>query len=685
MRTTEQSRTRRDLKQSRGRSGQRTHGRERHGSLSEFEVELRTILGEILNSAIDIAGADYGDIQLLDSTSSGLRIVAHRGFPQWWLEYWSSGRGGQGSGGQSLSRGKRVIVEDVAKSSIFTGKALKIQLKAGVRAVQSTPIVSRSGKTLGIFSTQYKKASRFDKGTLRLLDLLARQAGDIIEHAQAKAAQRTSEERLRRVFETETIAVLFWDNTGTLIEANDTFLRMTGYTQAEVQRRELTWRRLTPPEWIESSQRQLQKLAATGHIGPYDKEYFLKGGSRRWMMFVGRDLGDGTCVEFCVDITARKRMEEESQREGRRKDEFLSLLSHELRNPLTAISFATQLLRSDVTGQKRASLEETIARQVGLLRRLVDDLLDLARITHGQISLKRESINLVDFLQRVVTGSRSLFISRGQEFILQLPSEQVSFLADGVRLEQVVMNLLINASKYTAQGGRIELSGAREGADVVIRCKDNGDGIPIEMQVAIFESFTRGPMTNGSHGDASLGIGLALVKQLTELHGGTVSVESAGSGMGSEFVVRLPLVRPPISSDPKCTPLAAPPSAGSLSILMVEDNPDVAHTMQIALEQFGHKVTSFGDGFSALSGLLDLKPDAALIDIGLPAMDGYELVAKLRKIRNLRHTLFIAVSGFKKRAERGKSREPFDHYLVKPVNLSELLTLLSRHSHVGSA
>jgi PAS domain S-box-containing protein len=649
---------------------------------SANDSDLKPMLDEILDAAIHISGADFASIQLIDPMSH-LRVVDTFGLPQSWIDFWNRVPEDRGACGVSLKRRERVIVEDVEQSPIFKDASLKIQLKAGIRAVQSTPIVSRSGKPLGVFSTYYKKPHRPDERTLRLLDLLARQAAGFIEYGRAKAALHASEERVKRILETESIGVLFWDHTGTLLDANDAFLRVTGYTRADVQQHNLTWRQLTPPEWVESTERQVENLATTGRIGPYEKEYFLRDGSRRWTMCFGGDLGDGTAVEYCIDITKRKQMEEEREREGQRKDEFLSLLSHELRNPLTAISFATHMLRSDVTQERRASLEETIARQVGLLERLVNDLLDLARITHGQINLKRESIDLADFLQRAAGSARPFLEERGQELVLRLPSERVWFMADGMRLEQIALNLLNNASKYTGRGGRIEFSGAREDSDVVIRCNDNGRGIPVEMQKKIFEPFTRLPLSGDSHGEASLGIGLALVRQLTELHGGWVWVESVGAGKGSQFVVRLPLVKAPAARRPQSTALPSPGARRHLSIVIVEDNPDVAQTMTIALEQAGHKVAHFADGLSALSGLSGLKPDVALIDIGLPGMDGYELATKLRKKRNLRQTLFIAVSGFKQRVETGESRGVFDHYLVKPVNLTDLLTLLVRRPRAG--
>ena len=373
------------------------------------------------------------------------------------------------------------------------------------------------------------------------------------------------------------------------------------------------------------------------------------------------------------DITDRKRLEEERAEEQRRKDKFLSLLGHELRNPLAAISTAVQALSGGVTDEQRFSLKEMMDRQLKLMQRLLDDLLDIGRISHGHIQLKKARIDLATFLQDLTAATQSTIAQRGQKMIFRLPSEVVAFEADEVRLEQIATNLLSNASKYTPQGGTIEFSGAREGSEVVLRCKDNGRGIPHDMQQKIFEPFTR--LEPVGPGEASLGIGLSLVKQLVELHGGSVFLQSGGPGLGSEFVVRLPLepatLDQPVAQEPKR--LSTPQRSGLIAL--IEDNPDLAEVMAIALEDVGYRVKLFADASSALAGISDLKPYAILLDIGLPSMDGYELAAQLRKMHNLRHVPFIAISGFQRRPT-AEAADDFDHYFIKPVNLGSLLNLL---------
>ena len=420
---------------------------------------------------------------------------------------------------------------------------------------------------------------------------------------------------------------------------------------------------------------------------PYDIEHrIIADGAVRWLREraelefdkEGALLGGFGTTQ---DITERKEIEQELARRARLKDEFLALLGHELRNPLAAISTAVHLLAGGVAPARRAFLHQMMERQLAVLQRLVDDLLDFTRITHGQIKLKEKCIDLGEFLQTAASAAGSYVASCGHELVLRLPSERVQFMADEVRLEQVIANLLDNAAKYTDRGGRIELSGAREASEVVIRCKDNGRGIPWGMNEMIFEPFTRAERA-GESAEAGVGVGMALVKHLVELHGGTVRAESGGPGAGSEFVVRLPLVEPPPAGRRE---RSARNSRSPLSVAVVEDNPDVAQSLEILLEQAGHRVTLFEDGLSALSGLARLKPAVVLLDIGLPGMDGYELAAGLRKEPALEHALLIAISGFNSREEAGNAQGDFDHYLVKPVEPAKLLACLETRARAAEA
>jgi PAS domain S-box-containing protein len=504
---------------------------------------------------------------------------------------------------------------------------------------------------------------------------------DVTERIQAKDALQEREERLRLALDASGAGSWMRDAHTGRVDWDDRFRKLYGFTSGEPASFEAWLSRVHEDDRRQQVELADQILHTKGH-DTFDKTFRIvrPDGTMSWIQSLGQAHRDaeGRLVRLAgieLDVTEREQMEEERSAEGRRKDEFLSMLGHELRNPLATISNAMQLLSGGLTDEQRVSLNGMMERQVKLMVRLLDDLLDLGRMTHGSIQLRKERIDLTKLLQHVTEVTQSTAAQRGQELTLRLPSEIVTFKADEARLEQIAINLLSNASKYTPQGGRIEFSGAREGSEVVIRCKDNGRGIPPEMQSKIFEPFIRVEPISASRGEASLGIGLALVKRLVELHGGTISVESGGTDRGSQFVVRLPLESAP--SDQPTAPKAKPASTSGLSrsIVLVEDNSDVARTLLIALEKAGYRVTLYADAYSALAGLSDLKPHAILLDIGLPGVDGYALAAKLKEKPHLQNTLFIGLSGFKRR-EAANFSDDFDHYFNKPVDLPALLAVL---------
>ncbi|MFN7933215.1 MAG: PAS domain S-box protein [Bryobacteraceae bacterium] len=509
---------------------------------------------------------------------------------------------------------------------------------------------------------------------------------DVTERKRVEEALRESEERLRLAVSSGNIGLWDWDLVTNKVRRTPEWKRQIGYEDEELGDEFDDWTIRVHPEDIEPTMQALRNYLshATDH---YRWEYRLrhKDGSYRHVYMMGGVYNDqaGKPVRMLgcdIDITDRKKAEEALREEDKRKDEFLALLGHELRNPLAAISTAQHLLATGVPAERREELIDLIGRQSGILRRLVDELLDLSRITQGKIDLRRERVDLADLLQEASAATRSSFASRGQELLVRLPAGYVQFLADPVRLEQVVTNLLSNASKYTQRGGTIELSGTREGSEVVICCKDNGQGIQARNLERIFEPFTRGRETVLGYGEPSLGIGLALVKRLVELHGGTVHAESAGPGNGSEFTVRLPLLEPQVETKENGDTAS---SGRRLSIVLVEDNVDVAQTMATALEQTGHEVTVFGDGPSALSGLASARPDAILVDIGLPGMNGYELAERLNQQANLRQAVFVALSGHAGREPAEKAG--FAKYFVKPVAIDELTSFLAARACPGNS
>jgi signal transduction histidine kinase/DNA-binding response OmpR family regulator len=378
------------------------------------------------------------------------------------------------------------------------------------------------------------------------------------------------------------------------------------------------------------------------------------------------------------------RLYRDIQEADRRKNEFLSVLAHELRNPLAPLLYGIDILRLHAPKQPESKeiqeVQDMMDRQVHHLVRLVDDLLDISRITHDKIQLQMEPIDVAVVVDRALEVSRPVLHARGHKLTLSLPPNSVCVSADPVRLAQVLSNLLNNAAKYTEKGGMVDLSVEREEDDVVFRVRDNGIGIPAGMMPTIFEPFTQ-VKHSFDRSQGGLGIGLSLVRRLVHMHAGSVHAYSAGPGQGSEFVVRLPFHN--ISSE-------MPPSQisfnvdrpacnnGRRRILIVEDNVDVADSTAMLLEQMGSEVQVTHDGPAALAAAEAFRPEIVLLDIGLPGMDGYTVARRLRQQSGPQKLLLVAVSGYGQEEDRQLSSQAgFDLHLVKPASLPELRALIA--------
>lgn len=359
---------------------------------------------------------------------------------------------------------------------------------------------------------------------------------------------------------------------------------------------------------------------------------------------------------------------------NQRKDAFLALLGHELRNPLAAVSNAVLSAQRDPRRGERAL--EIAARQTEHLSRLIDELLDAARITQGQIVLKRTPLLIGEFVAHVVERMRSVCVGRNQTLTLEIApgAEQLKVEADQTRLQQIVDNVLENAAKYTPQGGRIEVKLREFAGEVLLAVRDSGSGIAAKDLSRIFDLFTQAERPTDA-GGGGLGIGLALVKHLCELHGGGVSAHSDGLGRGSEFTVRLPKVDRALIEE--AVTLEAPAPA-RLPILLVEDNPDGAESLRMLLEVLGHEVHAVGDGNAALQTIAERSFSLALIDIGLPGMDGCELARRIRETTAAQIVL-AALTGYGQESDRERSRAAgFDYHLVKPLRIDVLKELLNQ-------
>ncbi|HEY6863819.1 MAG TPA: MASE1 domain-containing protein, partial [Burkholderiales bacterium] len=386
-------------------------------------------------------------------------------------------------------------------------------------------------------------------------------------------------------------------------------------------------------------------------------------------------------VGIAIDVSRQKELEQELRRQAdqlaeadRRKTEFLAMLSHELRNPLAPIVHAVDLLDS-ADPKTRLQAQAVIRRQAAHLARIVGDLLDVSRISRGAIRLEPRRVALADLVATAAEEWRHMMAERGQALSIDLPPEPVWLEADPTRFAQVISNLVHNSAKFTPHGGRIAIRAETRGKALRLSVRDTGAGIAAEILPQVFEVFVQGaPPFDRAQG--GLGLGLALVRRLVELHGGTVEALSDGPGKGSEFVVRMPLAAAPVEA-PAPSGEAAP--AAALRILVVEDNQDARETLRALLESDGHEVLALADGAEALEQAKAFAPDVALLDLGLPGMDGYALARALRATPEGAGIFIAAISGYGQAEDRAKSKAAgFDRHLVKPVDPERLRQLLLR-------
>jgi PAS domain S-box-containing protein len=400
-------------------------------------------------------------------------------------------------------------------------------------------------------------------------------------------------------------------------------------------------------------------------------------GEMRWVYTSGRALRDDRqrairMLGATIDTTDRKKAEEKLKEAHRQKDDFLAMLAHELRNPLAAIEYALQL--ANVCPDQSAEAMEIIERQVGHLAHLIDDLLDVSRITRDRITLQRERLDARLIVRRAVATAQPAINCGRHHLSVLLPDAPLPIDADPTRIEQILVNLLTNAAKYTPERGELSVRAFVENEQLAIKVKDTGIGIPAEMLSRVFDLFIQvNPGLERSQG--GLGIGLTVVRRLAELHGGSVSVASEGSGKGSEFTVRLPLLQEHLADTATNEPAGA--LAPGLRVLVVEDNVDAATSLSKLLQNVGCATRVVHDGSTAVVAALEFRPDVVLLDIGLPGVDGYGVARRLSAAPELSATRLIAISGYGHEQDRQRSRQAgFDHHLVKPVHFKTILPLL---------
>ncbi len=511
---------------------------------------------------------------------------------------------------------------------------------------------------------------------------------DMTDRKRVEAALKESEVRYRRLFQTAKDGILILDaDTGKVIDANPFMTALLGYSHDEFVNKEL-WE-IGFFQDIKENRSAYHELLEKGYVRYEHLPLEGRNGHRVDVEFVSNVYAenDRQVVQCNIrDITERCRLELQTQEQAatladlnRRKDEFLAMLSHELRNPLAAILSAVQLLQlqigeSAIQQKARAIIE----RQVGQLTRLVDDLMEVSRTITGRIELRREVAALDDIVGRAVETARPLIDQRRLDLTVSPSPDPTWLYADAARLEQVVTNLLTNAAKYTLEGGRIWVSVEQEGDQAVLRVRDSGLGIAPEFLPHVFELFTQAERSC-ERSQGGLGIGLALAKRLVEMHEGTIGVSST-LGKGSEFVVSLPVQLPNVAAlVMKAAPSeTADPAAPSLRVLIVDDNVDAATALEMLVQEAGHRTWMADTGPAALAAALKHRPAVMLLDIGLPGFDGYEVARRIRRDPLLREIVLVAMTGYGREADRQRSREAgFDHHLIKPADFAKVRHILA--------
>jgi PAS domain S-box-containing protein len=506
-------------------------------------------------------------------------------------------------------------------------------------------------------------------------------ARDVTARKRAEEALQASEQRFRTLTAHAPVGIFLTDREGDCLFVNERWCEMAGMSPEEAHGQ--GWARALHPDDRERVFHEWAAAVKAGQSFAYEYRFRTPRGKVRWLQ--------GNAVGLCneagqvrgyigtlTDFTERREAEEALREADRRKDEFLALLAHELRNPLAPLRNGLQVMRL-ASGDTNvvAKTRDMMDRQLSHMVRLIDDLLDVSRISSNKMELRRTRVLLADVVSSAVETVRPALEAAGHELTVSLPPEPVHLEADLTRLAQVFGNLLNNSAKYTERGGNIWLTAVRDGGQVSVTVQDTGIGIPAFALPNIFGMFSQVDRSI-ERSTGGLGIGLALVKGFVEMHGGTVEAASPGQGQGSTFTVRLPVLQDRAESYPETTSERGPDSAGSKRrILVVDDNQDSATSMAMMLQLLGNEIRTAQDGLEAVELAEQFRPQVVLMDIGMPNLNGYEATRRIREQPWGRDMAVIALTGWGQEMDRAKSKEAgCDGHLVKPINLPDLEKLL---------
>jgi PAS domain S-box-containing protein len=647
-------------------------------SVPTLAEQLRLILSTVAR----MHGASSGLISIVDAAHDRLDVAASLGFGPRALEELRERKGDDGASGLACVERRRVVIEDTEADPRF-GAARELARRENIRSVHATPLMTRDGVVLGALTVHAPRPRRPSERETRIADICARKAALFIERARAEEGVRQRDRRFQAVLEASGVPFLIWtpvrDARGRVVDFRFVYVNTAAARIMRVRLDEFIGRNVLdvlPHAWDDIGRFEMYVEAIERNEVRSMERQSVADGNHAWFHIIASPL-DGDVAVWFADITRRKQQERDLVEADRRKDEFLATLAHELRNPLAPIRQAAKILRNDGTTEaQRRWANNVIERQVQHMSLLLDDLLDVSRITHGTLQLRRQQTDLQSIVGAAIETARPLIDERHHELTLDIPAS-ITVNADPLRLAQVLGNLLTNAAKYTNPHGSIGVYATQAGEELVISVEDSGIGIAPEDFGKVFGMFAQ-LRSAQDHAAGGLGIGLALARGIVELHGGTIDVSSGGAGQGSRFTVRLPNV-------PAVRPATLDRGAGSNGrgaparrILVADDNRDAAESLAILLRLEGHAVDLAHDGQAALQAFAQRRPDVALLDIGMPRTNGLEVAREIRSRPGGQDVLLIAITGWAQDSDKERSRAAgFDHHLTKPIEPDALIELLS--------
>ncbi|MGB7415239.1 MAG: PAS domain-containing protein, partial [Thermosynechococcaceae cyanobacterium] len=517
---------------------------------------------------------------------------------------------------------------------------------------------------------------------------------DISAQRQAETRLRESEARFEQIADTMPQMVWVTRADGYTEYFNRRWYEFTGCSPEESLGE--NWSAPLHPDDLQKATDGWKQSVQSGE--PYEIEYRFRSKEGEYRWFLGRALPvrdeTGQITKWfgtCTDIEAYKRLAEERiglvqnlrqfaadlSENDRRKDEFLATLAHELRNPLAPIRNGLEIMKvAEPNSETVERVQAMMERQLTQMVRLVDDLLDMSRISRGKIDLRRERVELSSIIEQAIETSRPLIDLAQHELTVTQPPQPIYLDADSVRIAQVISNLLTNASKYSEPGGQIWLTVEQQESEVIVSVKDTGIGLAPDMLPHVFDLFTQ--VDGGAvRSQGGLGIGLTLVKQLVEMHNGSVSADSPGLGQGSEFIIRLPILANLLTSQSPQNAMSEPTNGQTCRILIVDDNEDAAWSLELLFESTGDETRRAADGLAGFEAAAEFRPDIVLLDIGLPKLNGYEVARKIREQPWGKKMVLVALTGWGQEEDRRRSSEAgFDAHMVKPIEHAALLQLL---------